>query len=72
LRERKCEKVAAVELKEKRGCRMDTARLRALREFPHVQLLLRSLLTNQNFVPAGSQYIESAAELTHAQRMSRS
>jgi hypothetical protein len=33
---------------------MDTARLRALRTFPRVQVLLGELITNQKLIPGGS------------------
>lgn len=37
---------------------MDTARLRALRTFPRVHVLLGELITNQRLIPAGSQDIK--------------
>lgn len=42
---------------------MDTARLRALRTFPRVQALLRSLLGCQSLVPAEAYFLNLLEEL---------
>jgi hypothetical protein len=45
---------------------MDTARLRALRTFPRVQALLRSLLGDQKLVPPQARYLTLPHELPRA------
>src|SRR6185312_8381743 len=49
---------------------MDTARLRALRTFPRVQVLLGELITNQNLIPAGSLDIKDLNALGEALKAS--